>query len=116
MGTLNAVLVLTYAISSLGEIFRNKRTMVKRPAKAHLFFLNVGRPSTEIQTFEYIPLRFRTMRGPLAMSVMEGTLLGFRPQETGFHDSSSRPFSGGRGLRRLGHSRSVARSGHRSAS
>ena len=70
MGTLNAVLVLTYAISSLGEIFRNKRTMVKRPAKAHLFFLNVGRPSTEIQTFEYIPLHFRTMRSPLAMSVM----------------------------------------------
>jgi hypothetical protein len=45
-------------MSSLGEIFRNKRTMVKRPAKAHLFFLNVGRPSTEFQTFEHIPLRF----------------------------------------------------------
>jgi hypothetical protein len=30
-------------MSSLGEIFRDKRTMVKRPAKAHLFFLNVVR-------------------------------------------------------------------------
>jgi hypothetical protein len=44
-------------MSSLGELFRDKRTMVKRPAKAHLFFLNVGRPSTEFQTFEHIPLR-----------------------------------------------------------
>jgi hypothetical protein len=43
-------------MSSLGELFRDKRTMVKRPAKAHLFFLNVGRPSTEFQTFEHIPL------------------------------------------------------------
>ena len=51
-------LALTYSISSLGEIFRDKRAMVKRPAKAHLFFPNVGCPSTEIQTFEYIPLRF----------------------------------------------------------
>jgi hypothetical protein len=64
---------LSYSISSLGEIFRDKRTMVIRPEKAHLFFPNVRCTSTEIQTFEYIPLRFRTMRSPLAISVMEGT-------------------------------------------
>ena len=29
---------LSYSISSLGEIFRDKRTMVKRPEKAYLFF------------------------------------------------------------------------------
>ena len=52
MGALDAVLALTYSIWSLGEIFRDKRTMVKRPAKAHLFFPNMGCPSTEIQTFE----------------------------------------------------------------
>ena len=51
--------------------------MVKRPEKAHLFFPNVGCTSTEIQTFEYIPLRFRTMRSPSAISVMEGTPLAF---------------------------------------
>jgi len=68
---------LSYSISSLGEIFRDKRTMVKRPEKAHLFFPNVGCTSTEIQTFEYIPLRFRTMRSPLVISVMEGTPLAF---------------------------------------
>jgi hypothetical protein len=108
---------LSYSISSLGEIFRDKRTMVKRPEKAHLFFPNVGCTSTEIQTFEYIPLRFRTMRSPLAISVMEGTPLAFWSQETGsVHDFSSRPYSGGRGLRRLGRSRSVARPGHRSTS
>jgi hypothetical protein len=73
MDASGAALAFTYSIASLGEILRAERTMVKRPAKAHLFFLNVGRPSTEIQTFEYIPLRFRTMRSPLAMSVMEGT-------------------------------------------
>jgi hypothetical protein len=82
---------LSYSISSLGEIFRDKRTMVKRPEKAHLFFPNVGCTSTEIQTFEYIPLRFRTMRSPLAISVMEGTPLAFWSQETGcVHDFSSR--------------------------
>jgi hypothetical protein len=95
MGALDAVLALTYSISSLGEIFRDKRTMVKRPAKVHLFFPNVGCTSTEIQTYEYIPLRFRTMRSPLAMSVMGGTPLAFWSQETGcVHDFSSRPFSG----------------------
>jgi len=83
MSALDAVLALTYSISSLGEIFRDKRTMVKRPAKAHLFLPNVGCTSTEIQTFDYIPLRFRTMRSPLAMSVMEGTPLAFWRQETG---------------------------------
>jgi hypothetical protein len=108
---------LSYSISSLGEIFRDQRTMVKRPAKAHLFFPNVGCTSTEIRTFEYILLRFRTIWNPLAMSVMEGTPLAFWPQETGFvRDFSSRPFSEGRGLGRLGHFRSVARPGDRSTS
>jgi len=70
MDASGAALAFTYSIVSLGEILRAERTMVKRPAKAHLFFLNVGRASTEIQTFEYIPLHLRTMRSPLAMSVM----------------------------------------------
>jgi hypothetical protein len=52
MGALDAVLALTYSIWSLGEIFRDKRTMAKRPAKAHLFFPKMGCPSTEIQTLE----------------------------------------------------------------
>jgi hypothetical protein len=78
-----------------GEIFRDKRTTVNRPEKAHLFFPNVGWTSTQIQTFGYIPLRFLTMRSPLAMSVTDGTPLAFWSQETGcVHDFPSHLYSG----------------------
>ena len=66
MGALDAVLALTYSIWSLGEIFRDKRTMVKRPAKAHLFFPNMGCPSTEID------LRL-IQAEPVSRVVIEGT-------------------------------------------
>ncbi len=49
MDALGAVLTFTYSIVSLGEVLRAKRAMVKRSAKAHFFFLNMGCPSIEIE-------------------------------------------------------------------
>lgn len=49
MDASGAVLTFTYSIVSLVEILRAKRAMVKRSAKAHFFFLNMGCPSIEIE-------------------------------------------------------------------
>ena len=49
MDASGAVLTFTYSIVSLVEILRAKRAMVKRSAKAHFFFLNMGCLSIEIE-------------------------------------------------------------------
>jgi len=49
MDASGAALAFTYSIVSLGEILRAERAMVKRSAKAHFFFLNMGCPSIEIE-------------------------------------------------------------------
>ena len=49
MDASGAALTFTYSIVSLGEILRATRAMVKRSAKAHFFFLNMGCPSIEIE-------------------------------------------------------------------
>jgi hypothetical protein len=44
-----AALAFTYSIESLRELLRAEKAMVKRSAKAHFLFLNMGCPSIEIE-------------------------------------------------------------------